>query len=77
MKPDTRNTNSALSTSSTSACLTPMKNRAYITTMLARPSFMPGKSPGITSVPSMKESAMASANSRPDRAMILKMFQMV
>jgi hypothetical protein len=46
-----------------------MKNNAYMTTMLASPSFMPGKSPGMTSVPSMKESAMASANSRPDRAM--------
>ena len=69
MKPDTRNTNSALSTSSTSACLGPMKNSAYITTMLARPSFMPGKRPGMVSVPSIKDSAMASANSRPERAM--------
>jgi len=46
-----------------------MKNSAYITTMLARPSFMPGKRPGMVSVPSMNESAMASANSRPERAM--------
>ena len=46
-----------------------MKNRAYITTMLARPSFMPGRRPGMTSEPSMNESAMASANNRPDRAM--------
>ena len=69
MKPDTRKTNSALSTSKISACRGPMKNSAYMTTMLARPSFRPGSRPGMVSVPSMKDSAMASANSRPDRAM--------
>jgi hypothetical protein len=47
-----------------------MKNRAYITTIFANPSFMPGKSPGMTNVPSMKESAIARANSRPERAML-------
>lgn len=46
----------------------PMKNSAYITTIFARPSFMPGARPGMTSVPSMKERAIASANSRPESA---------
>ena len=53
----------------TEALLRALKSRAYITTMLARPSFMPGRRPGMTSEPSMNESAMASANNRPDRAM--------
>ena len=40
----------AMSTSSTSACRAPMKNRAYMTTMLARPSFMPGFTAGFLSL---------------------------
>ena len=46
-----------------------MKNSAYMTTMFARPILTPGMSPssGVMAL-SMKDSAMASANSRPDSA---------
>ena len=67
--PRVSSTKKALSTARVSAGPKPMKNSAYMTTMLDRPILMPGIRPSSgVMVDSTKESAMASANSRPESA---------
>ena len=57
------------------ACFAPMKNSAYMTTMLARPIFTPGIRPSMGAMAdSAKESAIAKANRRPDSAICLVLF---